>query len=74
MDGSAEPKNPCAVVVELTAPGSAEPVEAVILPSALAAVDSNLCSADVWGADVNIVESSSSFINLHGRPGLSLSC
>jgi hypothetical protein len=74
LDGSAEPFIPSVAVVELTAPGSANPVEAVILPSDLVVVDSNLCSADIRVADVNIVESSSSFINLLGRPGPSLNC
>jgi hypothetical protein len=74
LDGSAEPFIPGAAVVELTAPGSADPVDAEILPSALAVVDSNLCSTDIQVADVNIVEFSSSFFNLLGRPGPSLNC
>jgi hypothetical protein len=67
LDGSVVPFILGAAVVELTAPGSADPVDAEILPSALAAVDSNLCAADIQVA-------SSSFINLLGRPRPSLNC
>jgi hypothetical protein len=67
LDGSVVPFIPGDAVVELTAPGSADPVDAEILPSALAAVDSNLCAADIQVA-------SSPFFNLLGRPGPSLNC